>query len=176
MTNYRNSIYEWEGDTTQPYTSNFTWESGRRLYPQRKKFICARMIADTGDRDAYWATVVAYQQALLQNNKRLVDQAYLAALGEDVLGGDLALNGDYLEDVSVPAAYSGDFALTVKFYVDDILKFTKEVYTNNVPFRIGGGGFRGRAWEVKIEGNVRVRRFDMSDSVEELKRLIEKGG
>ena len=67
------------------------------------------------------------------------------------------------------ADYSGDFALKVDIYGDDVLLFTKQIYSNNKPFRLGNIGIRARAWYIKITGNVRVRRFDMADSIDELK-------
>jgi hypothetical protein len=169
MTQYRNNIFEWEGDDTQPYPNNAVWESGRVLLPVRKTFNCARIIADTDTRQDYYDDVEARRLILARNSARISALFIGGAIAEDEIGEALELNGDSLEDVPMVAAYSGDFALKVDIYGDDVLLFTKEVYSNNKPFRLGNIGIRARAWYIKITGNVRVRRFDMADSIDELK-------
>lgn len=166
MTIYRNNIYEWEGDTTQPYPNLFTWESGRMLLPYRCTFNCARVIADTGDRQDYYDSIEAKRRIISRNNSRL--SAGVTWTPE--IGYDIEINGDDLEDVPTVADYSGDFDLIVYIYGDDTLLFTKNIYATNKPFRVKGG-VRARAWEVLITGNVRVRRFDMAASMNELKTI-----
>lgn len=168
MTLYRNKIYEWEGDTTQPYPNSFTWQSGRILLPKRKTFYCARVIADTGDRQTYFEAIEARKRAIKRNNERIS----AGIIWNPVIGYDIEINGDDLETVPIVADYSGDYDLTVSIYGDDTLLHQKEIYADDKPFLIKGG-IRARAWEIIIEGNVTVRRFDMADSIEELMQSQE---
>lgn len=168
MSNYRNNIYQWEGDSTQPYPNNFTWTSGIILLPYRKAFSCARVLAVTGDRQDYYDDVEAQRQVIARNNAKISLGIMGGSIGEEEIGANIEINGDNLETVPTVADYSGDFNLIVKIYGDGTLLFTKNVYSNNKPFRIPGG-IRAREWYVSITGNVRVRRFDMADSVNELK-------
>jgi hypothetical protein len=168
MTLYRNKIYEWEGDTTQPYPNSFTWQSGRILLPKRKTFYCARVIADTGDRQTYYEAIEARKRAIKRNNERIS----AGIIWNPVIGYDIEINGDDLETVPTVADYSGDYDLTISIYGDDTLLHQKEIYADDKPFLIKGG-IRARAWEIIIVGNVTVRRFDMADSIEELMRNQE---
>lgn len=166
-TAYETYIYEWEGDDTQPFGSNFTWKSGKMLLPRRTTFSCARLIADVGDRSDYWDDLQDYYDTIRQNGLLIDAFSMGGAIGEDPVGESIPINGDELLDATAPSAYSGDFNMSVKIYADGTLKFTKDVYANGIPFRIDQG-YRGRSWEVEIIGNVRVRRFDMATSMREL--------
>ena len=166
---YYNQIYEWEGDTTQPYPTNFKWRTKKILLPIRTTFSAARIIAEVGDRQDYYDSVANRDAIIARNNARISGNDIGGAIGEDAIG-TLEVNGDLLEDVPTIGDYSGAFNLTMKLYVDEVLRFTKEVYASDIPFRLADG-FRGRTFEVEIEGNVTVRRFDMGGSMEELKIL-----
>jgi hypothetical protein len=165
---YRNNIYQWEGDTTQPYPNNFIYHSGRILLPMKKTFYCARVIADTGDRQTYFEAVEARNRAIKRNNERISR----GITWNPVIGYDIEINGNDLETVPVVADYSGSFRLLVKIYGDGNLLHTKEVYASDRPWIISQG-IRARAWEIQIEGNVTVRRFDLADSVRELTEIQE---
>lgn len=165
MTSYRNKIYQWQGDSSQPY-NNFIWKSRKYIYPYRVTFNCARIIAETGDRQDYYESIETRKRVLRRNHAMISGNALGGAIGEDAIG-NVAINGDGLETVPTVAAYSGDYNLTVKIYVDGTLHFTKEVYASDIPFRIPGG-VRGRTFEVQIEGNVIVKRLDMATSMKEL--------
>ena len=71
MGRLRNNITEWEGDSTQPYPNNMTWESGRVLLPFRKSFGVARIIADTDDRQDYYDSIEAQRLVTVRNNVRI---------------------------------------------------------------------------------------------------------
>ena len=86
MTSYRNKIYEWEGDDTQPYPNNFVWESGRILLPYRKTFNCARVIADTDDRQDYYDDIEARRLIISRNNARISALFIGGAIAEDEIG------------------------------------------------------------------------------------------
>lgn len=163
MSLYRNNIYQWEGDQTQPYPNLFTWKSGRIVLPSRKTFYAARVIADTGDRNDYYELIEAQKRAIKRNTEKIS----AGLVWNPVIGYDIEINGSGLENVPVVPDYSGIFRLVIKIYGDDKLLYEKEIYALDKPFIIKGG-IRARAWEVQIEGNVKVRRFDMADSVEEL--------
>lgn len=171
-----NKIFQWQGDTSQPFEDWFTWKSGRYLYPVRKTFAAARVIAETGDRETYYQTLALRQEIIRRNNERISLLVAGGALAENVFGaGIYEVGGDLLEDVPALTEYAGDFDLMVKFYVDGTLKFTKNVYASNVPFRLNSG-YRGRDFEIEIVGNVQVRRFDMAGSMAELKQLMNQEG
>lgn len=175
MSSYRNNIYQWEGDLTQPYPNNMIWKSGRVLLPIRKTFNCARIIADTGDRQDYYDDVEARRVIIARNTARISRLFIGGSISEEEIGNNIEVNGDNLEDVPVVGAYSGDFDMTVNIYGDDDLLFSKDVYATDKPFWIPGG-IHARAWEIEIIGNVRVRRFDMADSIDELKVIQQQQG
>jgi len=164
--NYRNRIYQWQGDSSQPYPNNYIWKSRKWIFPFKLSFTRARVIADTGDRQDYYDSIIARNETIERNVSRISGLAIHGAVGEDVIG-KFSINGDLLETVPTVADYSGDFNLSVKFYVDGSLYFTKEVYATDIPFAIKEK-YRGRIFEVQIEGNVPVKRFVMATSVEEL--------
>ena len=160
---YRNRIYQWQGDDSQPYPNNYIWKSRQYIFSKEITFNCARVIADTGDRQDYYDSLEAQRLQIDRNNQRISGLLLHGSIGEDPVA-QLAINGDELEEVSTVAAYSGDFNLSVKFYVNESLIFTKEVYATDKPFRIEGG-IRGKKFEIQIEGNVIIRRFDMATSM-----------
>ena len=162
-----NTVYEWEGDATQPFSTNYTWKGKRFLLPVLTTFSCARVIAEYGDRLDHYDLVIARLAAIARNNARISAGVIGGAIGEDPVAEWLAVNGDTLETVPDAPTYSGDWAFTLYIYVGGELKFTKIVYSS-VPFRLPDG-FRGRDWEFEFKGNVTLRRFDMASSMEELK-------
>ena len=175
-------IYKWEGDKTQPLDDGFTWKGGKIITPTRTAFGCARVIAEVGDRQAYYDSVVARDDAIRRNAARISNRTVGGAIGEDPIGDILiALNGDLLEDVPSSEEYSGNFNLSLNFYVDGTLRFTKDVYASDIPFRVtarddNGKAVRGRIFEVEITGNVPVQRIDVASAMEELSALSQQGG
>lgn len=165
-----NTVYKWEGDPTQPFRNNMTYRSKRWLLPMRTAFSVARVIGELGDRTVFFAAVAARQAIIVRNQARIALLDLGGAIGESEIGhGDFPIAGDLLEDVPAALSYSGLFACSVKFYVDGVLKFTKDVYASDIPFRLNSG-YRGRKFEAEIVGNVKVNRFDMASSMEELKQ------
>ena len=177
---YINQIYEWEGDSTQPYGANYTWKSKKFLLPVRNTFGAARVIAEYQDREDYWAMVVRYNAAIASNNALISSGRIGGLIGENDIGA-LSVGGDSIQtqfettdgtlrDISSGVSdYSGDFNCSLKVYADGTLKQTRQVYADKV-FRIAGG-YRARVWEFQIEGNVIVKRIDIAGSVEELKGI-----
>jgi len=138
-------------------------------------FNVARVIADTGDRQDYYESVMAREESIRRNRARISGNVIGGAISEEYLSEDVEVGGDLLETVATVGDYSGDNALTVKFYVDETLQFTKEVYAKDVPFTITGG-IRGRKFEIQVEGNVKVLRVDMATSMKELKMQPQQEG
>ena len=165
---YINEVYEWEGDSTQPYGTNYTWKSKKFLLLVKTTFGAGRVIAEYQDRED-WQDSIDTRDAIIARNAAKISSGRLGGMiGED----DIAVtgvNGDNLETVPTVAAYSGDFNCSLKVYADEVLKLTQEIYTDRV-FRIAGG-YRARMWELQIEGNVIVKRIDVAGSVEELKGI-----
>lgn len=167
-----NTVYQWEGDKTQPYGSNWVWRSKKVLMPYLTTVGAARVIAALSDREDYYALLVARQDVINRNSARISAGMIGGAIGENLIGV-LEVNGDDLETPPTVGAYSGDFNLVFRLYVDDVLKFTKEIYSTK-PFRCDDG-FRGRSFEFELEGNVTVRRVDYGSSIDDLKLLIQAG-
>lgn len=163
-------VYQWEGDTTQP-RGNFTWKSKKFVLPSWSAFNTARVKFSGTDRTDYWALVEAYHAALIRNRTLLSDLAPGGTLGEEIVGVDIAVGADDLEDVSAEPTYTGEDELQLKVYMEGTLVETKEVY-HQKPFRITSK--RGRAIEVEIIGNVTVSEVSVATSVKELKG--EQGG
>ncbi len=163
-------VYEWEGDNTQP-RGNFTWKSKVFMLPGRMSFNSARLKFVGMDRTNYWATVEAYNAAIIRNRTLISDLTLGGTLGEELLGEGIEVAGDLLEDVAPLAAYTGDDELLLNIYIDGTLAETKEVY-HEKPFRITG--HRGRTLEAEIIGNVTVSEVIVATSVSELKG--EQGG
>jgi hypothetical protein len=160
-----NRVHEWEGDDTQP-RGNLTWKSKVFMLPSRMSFNCARLKFSSEDRSEYWATVEAYEAAIIRNRTLISDLTLGGTLGEELVGEEIEVAGDLLEDVAALAAYTGDDELQLKIYMDGSLTETKEIY-HEKPFRITG--HRGRTLEAEIIGNVTVAEVIIATSVSELK-------
>lgn len=167
-----NNVYQWEGDTAQPYSSNWVWRSKKFLLPYRATVGAARVISVLGDRADYFTLLLARREALARNSARISAGMVGGTISEDLVGA-LEVNGDDLETPATVGDYSGDFNLAFRLYVDGTLKFTKEIYSER-PFRCDDG-FRGRSFEFELEGNITVRRIDYGASIDDLKTLIQAG-
>lgn len=167
-----NKVYQWEGDRTAPYPSNWVWRSKKVLLPYRTTVGAARVIAALGDREAYYALLVARQEVINRNSARISAGMVGGSVSEDLIGS-IEVDGDGLETPPTVGAYDGSNSLIFRLYVDDTLKFTKEVYTTR-PFRCDDG-FRGRSFEFELEGNITVRRIDYGASIDDLKTLTQAG-
>ena len=165
---YINEVYEWEGDSTQPYGTDYTWKSKKFLLPVKTTFGAGRVIAEYQDREDWQADIDARDAIIARNAAKISSGQTGGMVGDDGIGA-VDVNGDNLEAVPTVADYSGDFNCSLKVYADETLKQTQEIYTDRV-FRITGG-YRARMWELQIEGNVIVKRIDIAGSVEELKRI-----
>jgi hypothetical protein len=59
-----------------------------------------------------------------------------------------------------------DYPITVKFYVDDVKRYTR-IVDSEFAFRLPGG-FRGEQFEIVIEGTRRVSEAIMATTMTEL--------
>ena len=168
-----NNVFQWEGDKTQPYPNNWVWRSKKVLLPYRATVGAARVIASLGDRYDYFALLLARQEAISRNSARISAGMIGGSIAENLIGV-LEVNGDDLEDPPTVGSYSGAFNLVFRLYVDDTLRFTKQVYSSR-PFRCDDG-YRGRSFEFELEGNITVRRIDYGASIDDLKTFIQQAG
>ena len=162
-----NHVYEWEGDSTQPYPVNLKWRSKIFLLPTRSRFQVFRVLSELGDRGAYQTLINSHNIALQHNIDAIASGSIGGSVGESALGSGTPVNGDDLVDVETLADYSGDFNLIFRMYADGVLKTAREIYTGN-PLRLDSG-YRGREFYFEVEGNLEVKRIDIGNSMEELK-------
>ena len=170
---YNNVVYQWEGDTTQPF-GTMVWESPEVVADGRIRMSCARVLFDVGDLAAFWQTVEDREELIARNAAKLATGQLGTTGGHEggYIFGQYPIAGDNLETVPAAPTYGGTKDLTFKLYADGALKFTKTLYTNKI-FKLAGG-YRGQKWIVRLEGNVdKVQRVDVASSVEE---ILRKGG
>jgi len=158
--------YEWEGDTTQPFPLALKWRSRTNLYPMRGAFQVARVVSELGDRAAYQALIDAYYEALSRNTARISAGRIGGAIGENILGTNIEVNGDNLEDVDAVPDYSGDFSLIFRLYVDGSKSTERSIYSPK-PFRLDSED-RGRKFFFEIEGNLEIDDIAVASSTEGL--------
>jgi hypothetical protein len=65
--------------------------------------------------------------------------------------------------------YASSYPVTLKVYVDDVLKHTQTVANASI-FRLPGG-FRGLDWQVEASGTSNISQISMATSIEELRRV-----
>jgi hypothetical protein len=165
LTDITRYVYEWEGDTTQPL-GNFTWKSKKFMLPSQIAFNAARLKFTSTEREAYWDLVESYNAAIARNRAVISNLAPGGTLGEELIGEDIEVAGDDLDDAPTVPTYTGEDGLQLKVYMNGTLVETKEVYSQK-PFKITGK--RGRTIEVEIIGNVTVAEVGVATSVAELK-------
>lgn len=175
---FTSEIYEWEGDTTQAF-GNFIWRSKRFLWDSRPSKLYAVILFDQGDLADFEQALRDYQ-AIITANQLLIASGTIfpgpqLPSGSGFQIGNRGVTGTLLQNPGSLPIYSGDLTLTLRVYVDGVLRFTKTVISQ-LPFRIPTRR-RGRAWEFELEGNVdRVRRMDFAASMEEIKAAMQEGG
>jgi len=164
-----NLIYEWEGDATQALNP-FTFKCRKEMFPDRVRFIYARVLFEQGNLDDYYALVAARNDVIKRNLAKIAEGT-IDGVGGRVGGGfwfgEVAVAGDELEDVPDEPVYAGDLSLSLKVYVDGTLENTISVY-NQKPFRIGVPK-RSTEWDFELVGNVdKVHQLDVVSSMAEL--------
>lgn len=160
---YNDNAYilsQWEGDTSLSGSMYFSWLSKCFDMLELTNFSAGRVRARYDDA----AEMLSDTSALLSENEVLFAIA-------DSLGGDLgteqvnkvALNGSLLNNLSDTSPPGITFSL----YADGVLQFSRLI-TNSDPFRLPSG-FRGRKYEIKVEGNFPVIEVSVANSVGELR-------
>lgn len=170
---YNNIVYEWEGDKTQPF-GNMVWESPEIVSNGRIRMSVARVLFDVGDLEAFWVSLKDREEIIARNAVKLASGQLGTTGGPEggYIFGQYPIAGDNLETVPSLPVYGGTLSLTFKLYADGVLKFTKQLYNNNI-FKLAGG-YRGQKWITRLEGNVsKVQRVDVASSVDE---ILKKGG
>jgi hypothetical protein len=154
------AVMQWAGDGVE--TLYYNWKSGFILTPAAVNFGAARVTIDEEYLDAI--------ELLISENATVegLNAAIFAASGVNGgLGGAginvYGLNGDALQSLSDMMVGT---SLTFKLYCDGVLKFTK-IITGTTPFRLPGG-FRGKRFEVSLDGYVPVRMVEVASGMEEL--------
>lgn len=169
-------VYEFEGDTTQALAP-FLWRTREFLWDHRPGTLYGAIQFDQGDLADFEQALKDYQ-AIITANRLLISSGTLfpgPALpsGSGFQIGNRSITGTLLTDPGPIPTYAGDLTLTLRVYVDGVLRVTKTVASPK-PFRLAAKK-RGRAWAFEIEGNVdRVKRMDFASSMEELKAAINE--
>lgn len=173
---YMTEIFEWEGDSTQPFDT-FNWKG--RLYnlDTRMRLGAYGMIFfDTGNFDSYNAEVAEYDARVATNLSYLSAGRVIFDQGPHAgwpVGG-LSVAGTLLALVGSAPSYTGSRSLTFKVYVDGSLYASKLIY-NERPFRVPAPK-RSNRWEFELQGNVNnVKRLVIAPSMQELKHMTEGG-
>lgn len=148
-------VSKWEGDSVNYLL--YTWRS--KLYIlSRINFSCARVVLDA----EFFSDIEDSLEA-----ESLNTSLFSSELEGDLGGACLnryTVNGDTLYDIQ---AFSSGDSVAFKLYVDDVLKFTKNLNSEDNVFRLPGG-FKGRKYEIKLEGYPPVLQVIMATSMEEL--------
>jgi hypothetical protein len=159
-----NEIRQWEGDSLNnlPYE----WRSKRWIFTAPDNMGALEIDADFNniqeglDLQARVAAIIASNQAIFASGANL--QGYLNATPINVY----ELNGSLLQ--SIPDLVDNRYLL-VEVYVDDKLVHSSQ-YTKNGVYRMPSG-FKGQAFEVKINGNIELRYVKMANTSKTLKTL-----
>lgn len=152
-------ICRWAASDTE--TLYYNWKSGLLLSPAEVNFGAARVMVDE---DYAAAAVAAAEESatVIEYNVAVFAAGIDGGLGGAGLGV-YGLAGDALR--SAESVSIGNTS-TFKLYSDGILKFSKDI-VNSKPFRLPGG-FRGRKFEIALEGYLPVQRVDVASGMDEL--------
>lgn len=161
-----NYVFEFEG-TDLNKLGNYTWVSKDFFVPRQVSFAWARVLADFGNLEAYWAYIADRQAAINRNEAKIAANEVLGAIGDADLGV-YDVDGDALEDVPPDIEYTGSNTLTLYHYGDGELLTERAVYSDT-PFRLTSGK-RARVHKIMLVGNVDVKQVDLASQVHELAR------
>jgi len=161
-----NYVYEFEGDSSQPFGTDLTYKSYKIILPKKITFNCGRIIFTPGELTAY-NDLVKVRDETIKRNKSKIAEGGLVEVGGGTSYAEFPIAGDGLETVPAEPTYSGDDSLTFNLYADGTLKFTKTMYNTDV-FKITGG-YKSRIWEYEVIGNVYLQSVALATSVRELK-------
>ena len=157
-----NYIYEIDADEVNK--EQYTWQSKRFVNPYLTSFSCMKLDADYNSN----ADVAAWEAKRLEieeyNTEVWAQRKGMSLLGElnAVTVNTLEANGSLLQAALTKAAFR---SVTVTIYSDDVEVYSK-TFTSLQACRIPS--YRGYAWWVRFSGNVDIRSFSMSTSMNEL--------
>lgn len=153
-------ISQWEGSTDIHDAFYFKWRSKEFELSSLTNFSCARVRARYVDAAAALSDV----SELLAENEIIMTMA--DSLGGDLntlLCGGVTLGGDIMHDLSQESSPN----ITFRLFADGEMVFSKAV-ENSDPFRLPGG-FKGRRYQIQVEGNFAVQELTVATSITELK-------
>lgn len=157
-----NYIYEIDADDVNK--EQYTWQSKRFVNPYLTSFSCMKLDADyTSNNDVVaWekkrAEIAEYNEGIWKTRE---GQSLLGELNA-VMVNRFEVDGSLLQSNLTKAEFR---SVTVTIYSDNVEVYTK-TFTDLQACRIPS--YRGYAWWVKFVGNVDVRSFSMSTSMNEL--------
>lgn len=152
-----NRLYQWEGDETAQYDSD--WMTKDYQFGAPGSFKVAQIFAD-------FALTVPIDTSAQESNEALM--AGVSMGGGHVAGLALCeapVGGSLLQQLTVETQRR----VQVSLYRDNQVIFTKLVTTSK-PFRLPGKGKR-EVYAVQLSASVPVYSFAMASSMEELKRI-----
>lgn len=147
----RNSIKEWQGSSA---LLSYTWKSKKFILPSPKAFSAARVVGQFGqvaESESAFAACTAENVDRTAENEASIAAGNVGGEVGSYLVGDGEVAGDDLQeliDCTAPRT------CLFKIFTDGEETYSKTL-TNSAPFRLPSG-FRGRAWEVQLSGNVDI--------------------
>lgn len=159
-----NEIKQWEGDTLNllPYE----WRSKRWIFTAPDNMGAIEIDADFNniqeglDLQARVAAIIASNQAIFTSGANLLGSANSTPLNVYEVAGSILQ--------TIPDLVDNRYLL-VEVYVDDRLVHSKQ-YTQRGVYRMPSG-FKGQAFEVKVNGNIQLRYIKMANTAKALKQL-----
>lgn len=152
-------ILQWEGDEYN--FMEYIWKSKKFIIPRATNVSTARVMVDV---DFYNTVVDLIEEdgVLAAQNAILFTESLQGAINRPEVD-EFPLNGSTLHTLS-------DLSITAdigfKLYVDSILRFQTTVSSDKA-FKLPSG-FRGRRWEVEINGFIPVRQVTLGPSTREV--------
>lgn len=159
-----NEIKQWEGDTLNSLP--YEWRSKRWIFNAPDNMGAIEIDADFNniqeglDLQSRIDAIVASNQAIFTSGANLLGSANSTPLNV------YELDGSILQ--TIPDVID-DRYLLVEVYVDDRLIHSKQ-YTQRGVYRMPSG-FKGQAFEVKVNGNIQLHYIKMANTAKALKQL-----
>ena len=157
----QNVLEKWEGESG--VRDRYDWKSKEFRFPVPLNMGAAKVDADFQD-TASVAAAAAYA-AVVAANQVLIDGAMtFGAISESQIGL-LPIGGDEMSDPP-PRGFE---SLQFNLYINDVLKFTKQVMSSKA-FKLPNG-YKSDTAAVRLSGNVTVRRVSVAETMTGLKRV-----
>jgi hypothetical protein len=159
-----NEIRQWEGDALNSLP--YEWRSKRWIFTSPDNMGALEVDADFNniqeglDLQARVAAIIASNQAIFSSGTNLLGSINTTPLNV------YEVNGSVLQ--SIPDLVDNRYLL-IEVYVDDRLVHSKQ-YTQNGVYRMPSG-FKGQAFEIKVNGNIELRYVKMANTAKTLKTL-----